>query len=236
VRTVLVDSFTATLAMPENGDIWQRFPSHGERMDQATREGIYNLETKQRLQEAALNALLTVDESRVESLLSQAEPEVRQNLLRYMVSRAISDKKFDRALELLSREPFKENFPYGEATQLMLELPPERDTDKQEIFRLAMASDHEQPSMVIGGDDFASMIVRFWQHIPPALVLAAIHQVLDAARQDGRGVTLNAASRMVGFTSEHDYRFLLRGHKITAASGHTFRVDHVSRDYGACSP
>jgi hypothetical protein len=68
----------------------------------------------------------------------------------------------------------------------MLALPPERDTDKQEIFRLAMASDDERPSMAIGSDDFASMIVRFWQHVPPPLALAAIHQVLDAARsQDG---------------------------------------------------
>ena len=31
-------------------------------------------------------------------------------------------------------------------------------------------------------------------------------------------------------------RFSLRGHKITATSGHTFRVDSVSRDLGACSP
>ena len=31
-------------------------------------------------------------------------------------------------------------------------------------------------------------------------------------------------------------RFSLRGHKILAASGRTFRVDSVSRDYGACSP
>ena len=31
-------------------------------------------------------------------------------------------------------------------------------------------------------------------------------------------------------------RFSLRGHKSTATSGHTFRVDRVSRDYGACSP
>jgi hypothetical protein len=207
VRAVLVDSFTATLAMPENEDIWRRFPSQGERMDQATREGIYNLETKQRLQEAALNALLSVDESKVESLLSQAEPEVRANLLSWMISRAISAKNFDRALELLSREPSKENFPYNEATQLMLELPPERDTDRQEIFRLAMANDHEQHSLAIGSDDFASMIVRFWQHIQPALALAAIHQVLDASRsRDGSGVTLNAPSGKVGFTSEHDYR------------------------------
>lgn len=31
-------------------------------------------------------------------------------------------------------------------------------------------------------------------------------------------------------------RLSLRGHKITAASGRAFRVDRVSRDYGACSP
>jgi hypothetical protein len=31
-------------------------------------------------------------------------------------------------------------------------------------------------------------------------------------------------------------RLSLRGHKIKSPSGRTFRVDHVSRDYGACSP
>jgi hypothetical protein len=31
-------------------------------------------------------------------------------------------------------------------------------------------------------------------------------------------------------------RLSLRGHKIKSHSGRTFRVDHVSRDYGACSP
>jgi hypothetical protein len=31
-------------------------------------------------------------------------------------------------------------------------------------------------------------------------------------------------------------RLLLRGHKIKATSGRAFRVDRVSRDYGACSP
>lgn len=31
-------------------------------------------------------------------------------------------------------------------------------------------------------------------------------------------------------------RLSLRGHKISSPSGRTFRVDRVSRDYGACSP
>jgi hypothetical protein len=123
-----------------------------------------------------------------------------------MVSRATSAKKFERALELLNRLP-KQDFPYAEATQLMLDLPPDRDNDNQEIFRLAMAGDCERHSMAVGSDDFASMIVRFWQHIPPALALDAIHQVLDAAKhREGSGVTLNAASGSLGFTAEYDYR------------------------------
>jgi hypothetical protein len=212
VRTVFVGSFTATLAMPENQEEiirrTQRFASDGHRLDdQATIEALYNLETKQRLQESALTHLLIVDEAKVESLLPKAEPDVRATLLSWMVSRATSTKKLDRALELLNRVPPKENFPYGEATQLMLALPAERDTDKQEIFRLAMAADREQHSLVIGGDDFASMIVRFWQHLQPALVLDAIHQVLDGAQsREGSGVALNATSGTVGFTRERDYR------------------------------
>ncbi len=206
VRTVLVDSFAATLAMPENEDIWQRVASQRGPLDQETREALNNLETKQRLQEVALTQLLSVDELKAESLLLQSEPEVRADLLSWMISRAIDAKKFDRALQILRADLSKENFPYKDATQLMLELPPEHDTDKQEVFQLALASDHEQPSRGTGGDDFAGMIVRSWQHIPPALVLAAIHQVLEEARRDGSGVTLNAASGKVGFTSEYDYR------------------------------
>jgi hypothetical protein len=105
VRKVLVDSFTATLTMPESEEEinqrTQRFFSGGNRPDHATIEAIWNLETKRTLQEAAFNALLPVDESKVESLLPQAEPDVGATLLRYMVSRATSAKKFDRALELL---------------------------------------------------------------------------------------------------------------------------------------
>jgi hypothetical protein len=127
-----------------------------------------------------------------------------------MISQATSAKKYDRALALLSRTPSKEwfpgGFPYSGATQLMIDLPPERDQDKQEIFRLAMAADREQHVLVIGGDDFASMIVRFWQHIPPAIVMDAIDQVLDAAQSAEEGLTLNGVRGNVGFTSERDYR------------------------------
>lgn len=206
VRTVLVDSFVATLAITENEGELEQFASKDHRPDQATMQTFFNhLETKQRLQEVILTQLLSVDEFKFDSLLSQAEPMVRGELSSAKISRAITTKRFDRALELLNRMRPEEEFPYQEATQLMLELPPEREADKQEVFRLAMAKGSE--SRLTGGDDFAGMIVRFWRHVPPALALEAIHQVLDSAeRRAGSGVTLNATSGNAGFTSEYDYR------------------------------
>lgn len=207
VRTALVDSFAATLAMPENEDIWQRVASEGSRLDQETREALYKLETKQKLQEVALTQLLSVDELKAESLLPQSEPEVRADLVGSIVSHETAAKNFDRAISLLSRFASDDRFPYPEATEVMLALPPTRDADRQDIFRLAMASDSKSHSFSVEGDDFAGMIVRFWQHIPPALVLDAIHQVLDAASSgQGSGVTLNGASGLVGFTSDRDFR------------------------------
>jgi hypothetical protein len=52
VRTVLVDSFTATLAMPETQGGEQQLASQNQQPDRATIEDFYALETKQRLQEA----------------------------------------------------------------------------------------------------------------------------------------------------------------------------------------
>jgi hypothetical protein len=214
VRSALVDSFTATLSMPETQEELEKrergfFLEH-QRPDQATEESRFRQQLKQALQGSALRHLLAIDEAKVDSLLLQAEPDVRAGLMRSMISQVTSAKKFDRALELLSRTPSKEwfsfeGFPFREATQLMLDLPPDREKDKQELFRVAMAADREQRVFTTSGDDLASMIVRFWRHVPPALALEAIHQVLDRAHFQ-KGLTLNTASGSVGFSNEHDYR------------------------------
>jgi hypothetical protein len=213
VRSALVDSFTATLAIPETQEEVdqrkRRFIRNGEQPDEATEESRFNLQIKKTLQRSALSHLLTIDEAKVDSLLPQAEPDVRAGLMRSMISQATSAKKFDRALELLSRTPSKEwfshMFPFREATQLMLDLPPDREKDKQELFRVAMSADREQRMFTTSGDDLSSMIVRFWRHVPPALALDAIHQVLDRAFVE-EGLALNTASGSVGFSNEHDYR------------------------------
>jgi len=205
VHKALVDAFNATLAIPESQeDIAQQMRAHKE-FDQSMRASLANLDAKQRLQTDVMTDLLAEDEAEVESLLPQAEPSVRDDLLSQMLSRAITAKKLDRALALL-RQASPGRFPYSAATSLVLQLPPARDTDRQEIFRLAMAADRDHHSMVIGGDDFASMIVRFWKHLAPAVVQEAIQQVLDGARSKKSQIALGEGATKASFSNEYEFR------------------------------
>jgi len=88
----------------------------------------------------------------------------------------------------------------------MLELPSAREAERQDIFQLAMAADHDHPSFVVGGDDFASMIVRFWKHLAPEVVLQAISQVLDGAKSYKSGVSLGSGSTRASFSNAYEYR------------------------------
>jgi len=209
VRKALVDAFTASLEIPEREEQyleqWESYASIGP-PDPAMITARTKLETKRELQISALTDLLAVDEAKAESLLPQSEPVVRQILSMQIISRAANARKFDRALRFLNQLPLGQGFPYGAATELMLLLPAERNAQKQEIFQRAMASDREAYALVIGGDDFVSMIVRFWQHLPPAIVLGAIRQVLDEAQSDKSPITLLSASADASFNSAYEYR------------------------------
>jgi hypothetical protein len=207
VRKVLVDAFNATLEIPEteeqNEEQWGTYEGSPDPVVVTART---KLETKDQLQISALADLLAVDEAKAESLLPRSEPMVRQLLSLQIISDAAHAGQFDRALRFLNQLPLDLGFPYGAATELMLVLPPERNAQKQEIFLRAMASDREAPTLSIGGDDFASMVVRFWRHLPPATTLAAIRQVLDEAQSDKAPITLRSASASVSFNSAYEYR------------------------------
>ena len=205
VRQVLVDAFLNTVAIPETEEGLTEETRAHTGFDQGMRASLANLEAKQTLQTDSLTHLLTEDERKAESLLPQAEPRVRTELLCQMISKAIIAKKLGRALNLLRQSP-AEGFPYGEATNLMLELPLPDEAEKQEIFGWAMAADHERHSLVVGGDDFGSMIVRFWQHLAPAVVLQAISQVLEGAQSSKSGISLGSGSNRASFNSEYQYR------------------------------
>jgi hypothetical protein len=205
VREVLMGAFTNTLAIPDTEEDSTQRARSDTAFDQRMRASMANLEGKRNLQTDALTDLLDADELKVEALLPQAEPSVRADLLSRMISKAVEAKKLDKALNLLKQAP-SERFPYSEATSLMLQLPPVREAERQEIFQLAMAADHDHPSFIVGGDDFASMIVRFWKHLAPAVDLQAISQVLDGAKSYKSEVSLGSGSTRASFSNAYEYR------------------------------
>jgi len=111
-RAALVDSFTATLQIPEKEEDMSasddQFPDA-----QARVEAFRRLETKRNLQRSALTHLLSVDETKTQSLLDLTEPSVRTTILSAIISRAVSAKNYNRALEFLKRAA-PDGFPYGE--------------------------------------------------------------------------------------------------------------------------
>ncbi len=208
VQSTLIAAFNATLEIPvHEEDIRALADSSSPQStpDPSVMKLGMDIDVKHRMQDDALGDLLPLNEARVQELLPQAEPYVRSLILGNMLNRAIAAKAFDRAITLLTEIPAAD-FPYPTATDLMLKLPTSRDADKQQIFLRALACDKESHSFIIGADDFSSMIVRFWQHIPPTVALEGIHQVLDQAKSDTTHVGLQSKSGNVSFDNEYEYR------------------------------
>jgi hypothetical protein len=182
VRSTLIDAFLASIAIPDDDP------------------------AKTSLQSSALRGLLRIDEPAVEQLLPQAAPQARAEIEAAMIDRALEKQDLDRALALLNQIPADQDFPYSAATQLILRLPAGHEAEKRAIFMNAMAHDHEQASLGDGDDDLAAMVVRFWRHFPPELVLDAIDQILDESKSDNTQIGMNASSGRINFNNVYQYR------------------------------
>ena len=182
VRAALIDAFMASVALSD--------------ADAA----------KTALQSAALRRLLRLDESTVKQLMPQADPEARAEIQGAMVERAMDRRDFDRALSLLNQIPSDQDYPYAAATQLLLRLPAGHEAEKRAIFVNAMAHDREHSSLGVEGDDLSFMVVRFWRHFPPELVLDAIDQILDHSKTDDTQIAMKASSGPINFDNVYQYR------------------------------
>jgi hypothetical protein len=182
VRATLLDAFMASVALSDAD---------------AAKTG---------LQSAALRKLLRLDESTVEQLMPQADPEARAEIQGAMVERAVDRRDFDRALSLLNQIPSDQDYPYAAATQLILRLPADHQAEKRAIFVNAVAHDREHSSLGVWGDDLSGMVVRFWRHFPPELVLDAIDQMLDHSKTDNTQIFMKASSGPINFDNVYQYR------------------------------
>jgi hypothetical protein len=136
------------------------------------------------LQGSILHEIAVRSPAEAERLVTQAEAEVQQLIVAFLIDQYTRKKNFERAKALLTTATGFDRYPYSQATNLMLALPAS-SPDRMSIFMQAFNSFQEhgskEPPRMTG--DFGEMLVRFWQDLPQTAVVDAIDSLLSAAQE-----------------------------------------------------
>lgn len=149
----------------------------------------------------------------IESLLASAEPQVQPMARETLFRRYVSEKEFDRARYLLDQMA-EENgyFSYRCAADLIDALPREQSQEKVAIFFQGLRGYRQHPREKYPSvDDFAMMILRFWKDLPPSIVVEALDEIMDRAKeadkeQQNTRVGISANKGSVDFSSVYQFR------------------------------
>lgn len=163
---------------------------------------------RSQLQQQILRELVPLAPQRAEELLPQVEPDGREQVLNSLLGYYEKTKDLDRAMELVYQIGQEKEIPYGAAGRIMAALPPERGGDVLQLFTVAFASyrDHPHKQASIGGMDFASLVLRFWQRLPANLVHDAITEILKQAGDVNATLNMSSDAGTANFNSYYDYR------------------------------
>ncbi|MCU1284885.1 MAG: hypothetical protein JWO13_1235 [Acidobacteriales bacterium] len=168
-------------------------------------------EQRSRTQMNIASLMSTYDQSGLDSFVGVAEPSVRGMVERMKLDKDVMAKRFDEALVRINNLLHLPQFPFNMAVKLMLALPPEREQDRRAIFLAASenyrGAAHDAPRI----EDFATMIVRYWKHFPPELVIDAIGDVLKRDKKQSEGkipmsLTIATKAGEANFSSGYQYR------------------------------
>lgn len=172
--------------------------------------GIADENEKIHMQSEALLSLLRFGPHALDPLLPKAEPAAREEPVRRILGTYVANGRYDEAVKMLLEQAnaFQE-FPYDLATPLMLHLPGSKAADRQMLFSLALASyrEHSHKQLTVGGEDFTRMVVRFWEELPPQLVLEAIDEILKQAKDAQSGsISFSSPKGSAAFSSLYEAR------------------------------
>ncbi|HSM85552.1 MAG TPA: hypothetical protein VLT16_05350 [Candidatus Limnocylindrales bacterium] len=168
-------------------------------------------DTKVRLQEDILRALLPLSLDDVQQLLPQAEPKVRKEVSEKIISFYTSKKEFEKAIDLVNQVTGWDEFPYASATGLMEAMPAEMAAEKQGLFIQAVNSyknhTHEN-GMTLGGGTLTDMVTHFAAGMNPKIVLQAIDEILSQAKNSDEkfNITIGGQGGTVSFSSNYEYQ------------------------------
>jgi hypothetical protein len=179
-------------------------------------------QTRNRLQEQILQAIVPLKPGKADELLDQVDPSARGRVLTSLLSYYQKNNDWDRAIEVVYRIAPEQEVPYDAVTKIMAGLPEERAGDRQQLFSTALTSFKNHPpaqgggrSFRVGGGDFSSLILTSWRKLPRETVLDAIHAVLDQTKQQAKdssggaqpmAISMASASGGVQFGSMYEFR------------------------------
>src|SRR5262249_39069424 len=169
-------------------------------------------QTKSRMQQEILRALLPLSQADVEELLPQADMQVRKPITDIIVGRYAEKKQFDKGLELVNQIAAIDEFPYGAGGKLMEAMPAEMMAEKQGLFSQALSSFTSHPRqpnrIIIGDDSLTGLVVKFGNIMPPKMVLAGIDEILAQDKKladDQFNITVSGDGGTASFASRYQY-------------------------------
>src|SRR5262249_48105190 len=121
-----------------------------------------------------------------------------------------SKKDLMHAESLLSQVADSDRYPFGTAADLLTALGAEHSADRMSIFNQALNNFEQHATEAsIGGDDIGNFIERTWKDVPTALVLEAIGNVLDEAKERGSQSHYSMSSAKGSVVLNSDYALRL---------------------------
>src|SRR6266404_5580223 len=168
-RQLAISAFEASVAMEDvEPQTWQQPQSWG---------------IKNYIQDEILGQLFEESPADLERLLPQAIPELRHEFAAHLAARYAERKQFGRATRLLHAAAGQGEFPYSAAATVLLYLPPEKSSERLNIFTEALnAYSQSSESYHMAYEDLATVVIRFWQDLPVPLVTQAVDTILDRAK------------------------------------------------------
>jgi hypothetical protein len=141
-------------------------------------------ENKEFIQDEVLQDLLSDSEAELEKALPKAMPGLRNTYTAELSADCAKAKRYDHALELLRQVTPDTYSAYSAAARVMLYLPEDSASERQEVFYQALAGFEASTAQYQNRfEDMATLVIRFWNKLPPALVLEATDQILDRAKE-----------------------------------------------------
>lgn len=138
--------------------------------------------TKNWLQTSLLYEIIGRSPEQAEQLLPGADPLPRKRATAALADWYIQRRDFAHAEALLTGLADDDNYPFEVATNLLLAMPKD-SPELLPVFSQALENfQQHKHNATPQFEDFPTMLVRFWRHLPPVTALSAIDVVLQEGK------------------------------------------------------